>query len=293
MNRKELINKLHSANVVSIIGMCKNSGKTTVLNALISCYKEINTAIGLTSTGIECQASEISKPLIYAPCGTLIASAMLSKDATIEIIYSSGIMTPQGEVVIYRLLTDGYVCLAGPSDNESIKYICDKLLAFGAQKVLIDGAASRIANSASSVADSTILCTGAALNADMQMVLQQTSHIFRLMTIPLADDTINKNDSCYISGLVTDSDIINCINSVNKPKSIIIDDPSKLFITLRTLSRVQLSGISLYASKRTNLVAVAINPQSNNGYYFDKEEFRRLMADNLEVAVINVEDCEC
>lgn len=298
MNRQILIDKLKPYLTVSIIGMCKNAGKTTVLNALMSEYKKINCILGITSIGNDGKDKDIitksSKPLIYVKANTLIATAsdLLSNcDTTNEILYSSGINTPLGEVVIFKALSDGYVSIAGPSDVKGIKQICNKLIKFGAAKVLIDGAANRIANTSPNAAEAYLLCSSATLNPSMAKTVSLTSFMCKILTLPKIKGQFDSNSDININSIVTDDDINKLLSINTQPvKRIIVDNPSKLFISEKTYYRLLNKDIELYVKHRAELIAVAINPTSAKGYYFDKDEFKVLMTDSLNVPVINVEE---
>lgn len=107
---------------LSIIGMCKNAGKTTVLNRILSEMQETGKTLGLTSIGRDGESVDVvtqtHKPGIYVREGTLIATAveMLKYcDISREIVETTGFPTPLGEVVLVRARSDGNVQLAGPS----------------------------------------------------------------------------------------------------------------------------------------------------------------------------------
>lgn len=97
---KEYIQGVRS---LSIIGMCKNAGKTTVLNKLIAELNESSVRLGLTSIGRDGESTDLvtrtAKPGIYVYEGTLVATAVdmfRLSDITREIIYSTGWPTPMG-----------------------------------------------------------------------------------------------------------------------------------------------------------------------------------------------------
>ena len=64
---------------VSLIGMCKNAGKTTVLNRLIKDCRRMDESIALTSIGRDGERSDLvtntKKPEIFVYDGTIIATA--------------------------------------------------------------------------------------------------------------------------------------------------------------------------------------------------------------------------
>ena len=127
----ELEKALAGAKTMSIVGMCKNAGKTTVLNWILQ-----NTGrervLGLTSIGRDGESTDVvtgtEKPSIFVPEGTLIATAkdmLRLGDVTKEIMATTGIPTPLGEVVVMRARSDGYVQIAGPSITTQLKAVSD------------------------------------------------------------------------------------------------------------------------------------------------------------------------
>lgn len=181
---------------VSIIGMCKNAGKTTVLNRIISEMIEKDLNYAITSIGRDGEGTDLvtgtNKPGIYVNCGTIVATAfdMLKYcDVTKEILDATGISTPMGEVIIFKALSDGNVQIAGPSLVDQLAVIREKFKNFGAQKVLIDGALSRKSLCTHNLSDATILASGASYNKDVDIVAEDTGYISKLLTLPVFDDS--------------------------------------------------------------------------------------------------------
>ena len=133
---------------VSIIGMCKNAGKTTVLNRLIQELSHSGQVLALTSIGRDGEDKDLvtgtKKPGIYVARGTLIATAadliVRHCDITLEILASTSINTPMGEVILLRARSDGSIQLAGPSTTGQLARVREEFFRLGAHKVLIDGA---------------------------------------------------------------------------------------------------------------------------------------------------------
>jgi molybdopterin-guanine dinucleotide biosynthesis protein len=322
---------------VSIIGMSKNAGKTTVLNRLIAEYRKRGVKIGLTSIGRDGENVDVvtstDKPEIYVTKGTLIATAadLLKKsDITKEIMQTTGINTPMGEVVFARAMSDGYVQIGGGSINSQIVRICGDFKDLGAEKVLIDGAISRKAVSSPGVADAAILCAGASLSADIDKVADDTAFAADILMLrPLEQASIdrliegfpesagkvaailpdgevlavnpeeplyigNNISYIYIRGAVSDRVIDKLIMSnINlKNAKIIADDGSKLFIKRPTLEKLKRRGSDIIVRRSINLVALAINPVSAYGFNFDKNDFMEIMRGRVTIPVVNVLDEE-
>ena len=181
---------------VSIIGMCKNAGKTTVLNAMIQACSTSNRTLALTSIGRDGESTDLvtgtQKPGIYVPEGTLIATAsqLLLRHCNIsrEILDTTGIPTPMGEVVLCRAHSAGTVQLAGPSMTAQLARLRENLFQWGADQVIIDGALSRKTLCSRNVTDATVLCTGASYHADPRVVAEDTAYHCRLLTLPETRD---------------------------------------------------------------------------------------------------------
>lgn len=185
----EILKLLKSYKSVSIIGMNKNVGKTTTLNHILKEARGIM-SLGLTSIGRDGEeldrVTATEKPRIYIEKGTTVATAkycLLNSDFTREILRTTGIHTPMGEVIICRALSDGYVDLGGPSVNSYMTDIKNQLLKLNCDLVIIDGALSRKTFAAPQVCEATILATGAALSRSMTTVIRETKHTLDLLSL--------------------------------------------------------------------------------------------------------------
>lgn len=189
MGNIDILEKIKNYRTISIIGMDKNVGKTTALNYILDKSKEKLT-LGITSIGRdgeeEDRVTETKKPKIYIKRGTYIATSkqcLFNGDITKEIVETTEINTPMGEVVIAKALSDGFVELGGPSINTYMKQVCDRLITYGCEKIIVDGALNRKTLASPSVTEASILSTGASLNRSMNTVVEKTAHAVRLLSI--------------------------------------------------------------------------------------------------------------
>lgn len=181
---------------VSIIGMCKNAGKTCVLNEIIRQFADSGLTLALTSIGRDGEGQDLvtgtQKPGIYIREGTLIATAsdllLRHCDVTREILETTGVSTPMGEVALFRARSDGAVQLAGPSITAQLARLREDFFRLGADKVLIDGALSRKSLCSRSVTEATILCTGASYHRSIQTVVEDTAYQCQLLMLPETED---------------------------------------------------------------------------------------------------------
>lgn len=185
---KKLGDLIDAYKSLSMIGMCKNAGKTTVFNQLIRELNDKDEVFAITSIGRDGESSDLvtgtKKPGIYVKAGTVIATTdQLLKwcDITKEILATTGISTPMGEVVVLRALSDGNIQLAGPSMNDQLITVSEIFRGFGAGRVLIDGAISRKTLCSRKVTEATVLCTGASYNKNIHTVVEHTAYFCEIL----------------------------------------------------------------------------------------------------------------
>lgn len=285
--------------VVSVIGLVKNAGKTTCLNALLSeIYADGSLPCpALTSVGRDGESCDVvtgtHKPGIFLREGTLVATAegLLSYgDFTKEFLLSTGVSTPMGEVFVLRARSGGSVQLGGPSMTEQLKTLNRQFFALGADCVLIDGAAGRRSLGAASVADGVLLCSGASLDRSMEKVAAETAFIAGLMGLPLYEEAAEGD--ILLPGAVTDSVLTEWLKQGRElaGKRLVTDDPSKLLFSAALYGRLGRLGAQMCLKARPKLLAVAVNPVSARGWRFDAEAFRRTVAARVAVPVVDVKE---
>ncbi len=188
MNLLELVSDHHR--IIAVIGMAKNAGKTVALNELIAQASEHALGLGLTSIGRDGEKMDVvtstCKPTIYVESGTLLATAeglFDCSEARLELLEITDYGSPMGRILIARVIGPGNVQLAGPCTNTGIRDVSERMLAYGARLVLVDGALDRVSSASPAIADAAILSTGAVLSRDMNKVIEQTVHRVRLFQL--------------------------------------------------------------------------------------------------------------
>ncbi len=298
---------------LSIIGMCKNAGKTTVLNSILSEMGATGKTLGLTSIGRDGESVDVvtqtHKPGIY-------------------VLETTGFPTPLGEVVLVRARSDGNVQLAGPSITAQLAKLSGMFFALGADVAIVDGALSRKTLCAPAVSEATILCTGASYSRDIDTVIEDTAFATLLLTLPeQADFSEEERAACpgkalfrmedgtlralpqelqladalrnpayagvravYVAGAVTDALLKPVLMAGKRFERLTLsaEDGSKLLIRQDTYDKLLLRGISLAVARTTRVAAITVNPFSAYGFDLDKEELRSRMQARVRVPVINV-----
>ena len=309
---------------ISIVGLAKNAGKTVTLNYLIEEAENLRVKIGITSTGRDGEnldlVTQTQKPSIFVTEGTYVATAkktLMLSDAKTEILETTGISTPMGEVIIVKVRQKGNIQIAGPVQVTDMKYVAKRLKHYGSQIVFIDGAIDRKAVSSPVITDACIVATGAVLSRDMKKVLEKTAHAVECYTLKQADDYIKKiiqkqNKTCIIqnTGEVVVPDIKTSITGGKKISElidekathvfikgavttlllkdigenkflrgikIIIEDGTKIFTDINVWNELRRKGLKVETLNNINVVAVTLNPVSPAGYFFDSALFKQEM----------------
>lgn len=306
---------------LALAGMCKNAGKTTALNYCLDILNQTDMIVGLTSIGRDGESSDLVtgtyKPSIFVKRGTLVATAagMLKNcDITKEILDTTGISTPVGDVVIVRALSDGYLDLAGPSTNQQLMEINKRFAHFGADKVLIDGAISRKSLCAPEVAENTLLCSGASYDKSMEITVRDTAYVEELFLLPVADMTEYEEEACIyvpvgervssmmlnpeykekkcflLQGALTDVGIQEVFMSFSdiSGKVLVVPDCSKVLLSSSTYEKLKKKGVSLKVIRSSKLIGITMNPYSAYGNHYDADRFEEELNKHLKMKVMDV-----
>jgi hypothetical protein len=173
--------------VVTVIGMAKNAGKTTTLNYLL---KNSRARLGITSVGMDGESTDsitkLPKPSIYVQAGTIVATAegVIQDAGPWDYLQETPIRTPLGKVVVIRAKIGSKIIVAGPGKNEDMMRLLAAFAAWKTEKVIIDGAFDRKSSADPSVSSQIILATGATLSRDMRQLIDITKCRVEQLTIP-------------------------------------------------------------------------------------------------------------
>ncbi|URZ08721.1 lysine 5,6-aminomutase reactivase subunit KamB [Clostridium felsineum] len=240
----EFITNILKYTSISIIGMEKNTGKTTTLNFIINAIKERKMAI--TSIGRDGEATDIvtftHKPRIYIRKDILVATAktlLLKSDVCFEILEVLNIGTSMGDVVIAKSTTAGFVEIAGPATKNQIKKVISKLKFYGSDFILVDGALSRKSLGAPEVTEAVIISTGSAFSENANVLCEKTLSFINFLIFPTAPRNIlelykSLMINCRLSFVYTDfikkSSIETSLNSHEEVISSYSDSLRYIFI---------------------------------------------------------------
>ncbi len=319
-------NLIDAVDTLGIIGLSKNSGKTTTLNAILSMYD--NLKLGITSIGLDGEALDqvnfLPKPKIYVKRGMVVATACGCLEASLvkyQVIEKTKMMTPLGHIEIVEILSDGYMVIAGPTTNSELN-IAIKIMRKHVDKVIIDGAFNRMTFTNIELINGIVLAAGAAVSPIMSQTIEKTKMIvdsfnikksYRIEEIPEESIIIqttfhrfgfndkkietfkhvlsqinDKIDLIYIKGAITPRIIHYFIDKMMMQFTLVVDDPTKLLLSEQDFMSLKKLKIDLSIIHPCPLLFVTINPFSPNGEHYDEKTFKKAMEDAIDIPVFNV-----
>jgi len=168
---------LHGDAAIAIVGICKNAGKTSLLNHLLALRGE--QVWGVFSTGIDGEETDtvfkIPKPrvrlgpgIIFC-CDTPILDSHGSSVSVLEKLAFSAPLRPlwlaQSEIPIQTEIT-------GPATLSGQINALERMQSLGAEKVLIDGSLDRKSIALSDAVDGVALLIGASFGSIPQIIAE-------------------------------------------------------------------------------------------------------------------------
>jgi hypothetical protein len=205
------------AGAVAVIGLVKNAGKTTVVNALM---EKTPLLFGLTSLGLDGERVDHltgrAKPRIAPPAGTLVATtegSLARSCYQMEIVERLPFHTSLGDVVIGVSSGEGCVEVSGPTTLAEVAETARRLRHHGALTVLVDGAINRLGSAAPRVSDAVIMATGGMVADTLDEVVETTVATLDMLQLPRADA-----ETRHVIGSQT----------VNSPRLVFVDQRGRI-----------------------------------------------------------------
>lgn len=289
--------------ILSIFGLSKNCGKTTTLIKFIEEAKKLNLKIFITSIGLDGEKFDslyyFEKPLIKAYKDNLIVTSKKSLEK-IEINYKLvekfDIFTPLGELYLIQILEDGNVEVSGPVILKDLEIILKKMENYNVDLVLIDGAIDRKIGTYFS--DGIILQTGLNIGETIDEIIEETLYFKTIFSIESVDENLkemilnnfpknkllfikNKNlfeskdyididyDYIFIKGALTDEIYWSLVDMKNK--KIIVEHPTKIFLSKDIYKKLSNLGVKILTLKEVKLIGISFSTFNQNGYFEKKD----------------------
>ena len=280
---------------ISIVGLSKNSGKTTTLNAIINQTNGRFSRIGITSIGRDGENEDIAigntKPRINVKKNTIIAtteSLVDHCDVSKNIVYSTDYTTPMGRVYLIETMSDGYVQIAGPSSVSQMINLKKVMQYLNCECIFVDGASSRRSLGYSKLADGIVICSSANLSSNINDVVEATSFVASLYDLPISKE----DDGMLISDAITDTVISKLLSTYKsndlRKVNLVFEDPSKIMCSSNSFMLIKSKVNAIKFCNKPRLLAVSINPTSVYGWKFNSDELVKKISKKVNVPVFDV-----
>ena len=305
-----------AAAALTVVGMAKNTGKTVTMNCLQQMLRQENYSLGLLSIGLDGEKvdalTRLPKPAVFVEPGTLIATAeqVIEDSSKWDYLKTTAIHTPLGKIAILRSGALQKVILAGPSKNREVKDILNELTAFGAERIILDGAFDRQSSVQPDISNQVVLATGATLSKDLSRLIMLTKCRVEQLTLAECDDACQQIitrgtakvklisgkqvehiqspttllsfaewssilqtecDSLVLCGAIAD-ELGEALLKNSRNLQVIVQDGSKIFIKAELWTRLRQKNIIFKTQKAINLLGVTVNPVFPGEAGYDPDE---------------------
>lgn len=256
---------------LAVVGASKNAGKTTTLNALLAAAAALGECAGLVSIGRDGEAHDawldFAKPRVRVEKGTLIVTAAAvaaQYGRQLEALMTLESSSALGRNCLARARAPGGVELCGvPHRRALIEAVAD-LQAWGAQRVLIDGAYHRQAAVHPHVADAVVVAVGAVLGASAS---EAAAAAWPTLWALSRGRWHGRGAALAWQGGVTDGylpEILAQIAALRRDGhaevALVAADPSRLLLSHRGIAQLEASGVAACVADAVPLLAVTTNP---------------------------------
>lgn len=186
--------------IIAVIGVCKNAGKTTLLNWLLQQAGE--GMLGVLTTGRDGEDIDLvtheAKPKVVLPPNTMFstfAEEIEKNTPYLTVLEKLPFKAGGRNLWLVRTTRELQVEIVGPASAEAQLKLARHMLSLGAIKVFIDGSLDRKAISLQEGLDALILVISPAMG-DERSILDEVKRLYELSTLPTLDEQI---PSDYIS----------------------------------------------------------------------------------------------
>ncbi len=182
---------------VAIVGMAKNTGKTTCLNYVLDNLHKADRRIAVTSIGVDGEERDVLydtlKPRINLRKGNYFITSekhFKERELVAKVLNISNKLTALGPLLTAQVESDGRVILSGPSDSLWLQSCIEDLHNLDIDVVLVDGALSRMSLASPAITDAMVLCTGAACSINLDQLVKRIKYQSELINLNRVDNKL-------------------------------------------------------------------------------------------------------
>lgn len=320
---------------LSIVGLEKNTGKTECLNYVLKRLEHSGKQLALTSIGIDGESIDqvtfTQKPEIELYENLIFVTSekhYREKKLVAETLSVSDRHTALGRLVTARAKGRGKVIFSGPPDSVWLKQTIDAMQAYNVDITIVDGALSRLSPGSPAVTESMILATGAAVSANIPMLVRKTTFVHNLILLETFEGAVSgqlqnlangiyaiddqwsihnldipsvfllekhrdklfgHGNTLFVTGAVSDS-LLNFLRVQKNIEEIvlIVRDFTRIFVTPEAYYAFIKKGGCIRVLLRTRLIAVCVNPVSPEGFVLNSHQLCESMSESLNIPVYDI-----
>ena len=286
---EKIFEEIKNCRTISVIGLAKNVGKTTVVNFLLSRLKRV-CVVTIGRDGEERDTIfNTPKPGVHIPKNSfaVVPGSILPEWG--EILETFDV--PSGKVALVRAKMDVDVQTIRMGSFETTAKISERLMNY-CKHVVVDGAFGR--TGIASYTDCAIIVTGAEVGQNVEEVISKTVKIIKRITTPSVESDIAKKLKNFSDKIVIGKDgklsVVNVDGVAGHEKEIVnacdgvdfvylpgaVDDEiaSKLKcdIVVPSSEHIFSDRGKFKVLNSAHIVAVAVNATSVKGFELDSKE---------------------
>lgn len=318
MKASSSINQIKlSKGTYSIAGICKNCGKTSLLNSLVSLLA--NQHLGILTTGRDGEGKDAVfgnlKPSVKLPVNTLFTCSSVTMNklgSAVEIIAKLPFSAGNKQLWLLNTLREIETEIIGPGSAEAQLQIIKLMLEKGAEIILIDGSLDRKSIALSPKIKGVFLVVGGSYGS-LEKITTELTRLINLSQIPVYKDknlkAMEDSISIYRKGLWQRTEQITLIGNEQDLSNMITEtNTDKLYfsgavtdsilnnlkpalkevkdIIIRHPLQLHINNHnldyltkthSLFCLKPFNVIAVAVNSWSVTGNHLDSKLLRQVL----------------
>ena len=279
---------------VTVVGLAKNAGKTTVVNHLL---EGMAGRVGLASLGLDGEARDqltgLAKPRIAPPAGALVLTTTQLRGQT-PVVRELPFRTAAGEVVVVAAGGGEAVVVSGPTRLDELDAALAALRHAGAERLLLEGALGRLGTAAPGRADAVVLAAGASLAEGGDNLPLRLKLAVDALDLPVTDAPaeialaraagyeaeaaaeVGDGAVAEMAGALTDP-LLEALMRGRRRVTLVVADATRVLAGAQTVARARQAGVELAARRPLRIAALTSSPFHPDGSRTPAEAFDALV----------------
>jgi hypothetical protein len=260
-----------------VVGTGKNVGKTVAMRAIGLAAARRNLIVGLTSTGRDGEAVDVSdsfaKPRLFLTPGSIVATArnLLPEHPASEVLDVTDWPSAAGKVLFARVKRAGFYELAGPPTASRVRECLGRFFEFGCDQAIVDGALDRVAALAGG-GDAVIVSCGAGAANTMEEAVDDIHALASRLRVPEMD---RAKPALRIDGALTPA-IAAQLAAAREARQVVVRDPTQIAMSGKAMLGVA-RRLDLRCERPLRVVAATV-ASIGRDRYFEPRAFARAVA---------------